>query len=113
MKSTVTVILSSNYGDFIPNRAYAKRLKQNGFEDWSSIAARTNQNVISFIKDHIEQSKYDFDVAFLGKTKDQFVILKDVQTDKPWSIANIKGSEFIRFFSYEVVDPKINYCREL
>lgn len=110
--STFKVIISPSIGSFEPNRAFAKILKTSGHTDWSSIEARTDKSVIEFVEKQISNSKIDFPMGFLGTAKDQYVMIIEVQTEKPWAISEQKGSESIRYFSYEIIDPALNFCRE-
>lgn len=113
MKTKIKVIISPSFGQFEPNRAFAKFLKDRGYLDWTSIEARTDQEVIQYVEAQIEKSKLDFHMAFIGIAKDQYVMIAEVETDSPWTISENKGAEFLRFFSYEIIDPQLNYCQEI
>lgn len=113
MNKTITVIISPSYGTFEPNRAFTKILKDAGQTDWSTLEARTDTNLIKAIGDFMSKKPNDFDIAFLGKTKDQYLALRQVDTTKPWTIIADNGAESIRALAFEVVNPELNYCELL
>jgi predicted oxidoreductase (fatty acid repression mutant protein) len=109
--ANLTVLLSPSFGSFSPNRSFAKLLKQKGYAEWNSIEARTDKDIVEFVKAHMEKTPNDFNVAFIGVSKDQYVILHNVDTAKPWAIIQQHGAEAVQYVAYNVLNSKLNLCQ--
>jgi hypothetical protein len=109
MKKIIYVVISPSYGKFEPNRSFEKVLRESGFSSWEDIEARTHEKIISFIENHAKKSRNLFDVSFLGKEKNQYIALKEVDIDRPWTISIEDGSESISYLDYDLVQPELNF----
>ncbi|WPS85382.1 hypothetical protein SMD22_01770 (plasmid) [Brevibacillus halotolerans] len=111
MKKNITLVISPSYGIFEPSKSLEKKLKSYGYENLESLEARTDERVITFIRSHLEKVQNQFNFAFLGKEKYQYLSLQEVDITKPWTITNSDGSESIQYMSYVVIDTELNYCK--
>ncbi|ADO59439.1 hypothetical protein [Paenibacillus polymyxa] len=109
MNNQRIVIVSPSYGIFEPNRAYERLLKKEGLSSWDCIEARTNERMIEFIKKQFARNKSTLDVAFLGKEKNQYLALKEVDISRPWRISKENESESIVYLDYPLSNVELNY----
>lgn len=89
--------------DYGPNK-FSKELKA---EMEKCPFPQCRAKIVKFIEQNgkfIDKHRNVYELA------NSFYSIEDVNTARPWTIAEYDGSEYIQYLDYEVIDKKINYC---
>jgi hypothetical protein len=108
------VIIQGSYGIFQSTKEFQEYVKSCGYNWWGEIKARTDDRLIKYIKENGLQN--GLGVYYLyGKKSDSniegYLKIDTVDISKPWTIREYDGAEGIEYFTYEIIDEELNYCR--
>lgn len=126
------IIVQTSYGVYKPNKKHVEILKNKGYKHWADMGARTDKDIIEFIKKNgvelwiealkdagkgndtstIEALRDNFNKSYSmpGKHYYDRVSIVEVNISRPWTIKDYDGAESISYLDYNVVMPEINYC---
>lgn len=101
----VKILLFKTHGGNTVDKELKERLSINSFP----------LNRVGTIVDYIEQqgklvAKYPQGSYYQFKTGETYYI-QEVDINRPWTISEYDGSEYIQYLDYEVTEESIGYCR--
>lgn len=105
-KKIVKVIVSPGHGFFQARPDFQAAMEAKGYEHWSLLEARTDEDLVIFV----ESNSGEHGVMF-GINSWEYLTVVEVDTSRPWYIENYDNAEGIQYVEYEVIDANLNFVK--
>ncbi|MEX3713510.1 hypothetical protein ABFV99_13995 [Cytobacillus horneckiae] len=102
--SNLKVIIKPSHAPFTPDDKLQKLLDKVGVPLFS-LEGRTNPKYIKFIEEHSK------DGIHLSKDFYSYLVIREVNTARPWLIDEYDAAEYVQYVDYEIVNPEFNFVK--